>query len=206
MIILKKYKKSIIVLLGLFLFIQGQAQETRTIKNTSPVFTLNSNLLYDVTTSMNLGMEFRLSKKLTLKLPVSYNPWTFNDNKKFKFILVQPELRWWLCEPFSGHFFGLHGHYAYYNVGGIDMKKAIGLDYLKKEYRYQGDLYGAGISYGYQFYLAPRWSLEASIGAGFALLDYDIYNCETCGDFVKSEKKTYFGPTQVGLSLIYIIK
>jgi hypothetical protein len=75
-----------------------------------------------------------------------------------------------------------------------------------KQYRYQGNLYGVGLSYGYQFYLAPRWSLEASIGAGYAHLDYDMYQCETCGDLVKEEDKNYFGPTQVGISLIYILK
>ncbi|MDR0866442.1 MAG: DUF3575 domain-containing protein [Candidatus Symbiothrix sp.] len=200
MIILKSCKKSVIVICALFLFLQGQAQENKTIKNTSPVFALSTNLLYDATTSMNLGMEFGLSKRLTLKLPVTYNPWTFEDHKKFKFIFVQPELRWWLCEPFAGHFFGLHAHYAFFNVGGIGTT-----DYMET-HRFQGDLYGAGVSYGYQFYLAPRWSLEASIGAGFALMDYDKYECETCGSFLGNEKKTYFGPTQASISLIYIIK
>jgi hypothetical protein len=148
---------------------------------------------------LNLGVEFKLSDRLTLKLPVTYNPWTFNDNKKFKFILAQPELRWWFCEPFSGHFLGLHAHYAFFNVGGV------GSDYMK-DYRYQGDLWGGGISYGYQFYLAPRWILEAAIGVGYAHLNYDKYRCETCGDFLGEENKDYVGPTEVGISIIYIIK
>jgi hypothetical protein len=199
MAILKKCKKAIIVLFVLFAFSLVQAQEPKTIRNTTPVFTINSNLLYDATTSMNFGIEFKLNNRLTLKLPVTYNPWTFDHNRKFKFILTQPELRWWLCESFSGHFFGLHGHYALYNVG------SIGTDYMKK-HRYEGYLYGAGISYGYQFYLAPRWSLEASIGLGYAYMNYDVYKCETCGGYIKSENKNYFGPTQADISLIYILK
>ncbi|MDR0508131.1 MAG: DUF3575 domain-containing protein [Dysgonamonadaceae bacterium] len=205
MIILRKSKKSVVVLLVLFSFLQGHAQrEVRTImEDRSPVFTINSNLLYDVTTSMNIGMEFKVAKRLTLKLPVTYNPWTFADNKKFKFLLVQPELRWWLCEPFAGHFFGLHGHYALFNVGGIGPENITGNIF---NHRYEGDLYGAGISYGYQFYLAPRWNLELNIGAGWAHITYDRYPCEKCASVELSGTKDYFGPTQAGITLIYIIK
>jgi hypothetical protein len=196
----KKSGHGFIFMLLLFSFLQGQAQvQERGIINKTPVFAISSNLLYDATTSMNLGLEVKTGKQFTFKLPVTYNPWELKDNQKFKFILTQPELRWWLCDPFSGHYFGLHGHYAFYNVG------AVGTDHMKK-YRYEGDLYGAGISYGYQFYLAPRWSLEASIGAGYAHMTYDVYECETCGKFIKNEEKNYFGPTQAGISLIYIIK
>jgi hypothetical protein len=203
-----------VVLFVLVCFLQGQAQnEVRTVKNTSPVFAISSNLLYDATTSMNLGLEFRVAQRLTLKLPVTYNPWTFSDNKKFKFLLAQPELRWWLCEPFSGHFFGLHAHYALFNVGGMEAKWLENIAYatpafaLDKQYRYQGDLYGVGISYGYQFYLAPRWNLELNLGVGYARINYDKYPCEKCGTLLEADqKRDYFGPTQAGISLIYIIK
>jgi hypothetical protein len=194
-----KSRKTTIVLLSLFFLQPLQAQDFRTIKNTTPVFAISSNLLYDAATGMNLGVEFRLNNRLTLKLPATYNPWTFDRNRKLKFILAQPELRGWLCEPFSGHFFGLQGHYAQFNAG------RIGTDYMQK-HRYEGSLYGGGIVYGYQFYLAPRWSLEASIGLGYAYLDYTVYKCETCGEYIKSENKNYFGPTKADLSLIYILK
>jgi hypothetical protein len=190
----------------LSVFIQLKSQEQRIeitdinwAKYSTPVFALSTNLLYDATTSMNLGMEFKTGKRFTLKLPVVYNPWLFEDNKKFKFILAQPELRWWACEPFSGHYLGLNANYAFFNVGGV------GTDHTK-QYRYQGNLYGGGISYGYQFYLGTRWNLEASIGAGYAFLDYDVYYCESCGEFIRTEQKHYFGLTQVGITLIYIIK
>lgn len=202
MVILKKCKKGVIILFVLFLFFNVQAQvqeEVKAAKNTSPVFALSSNILYDATTSMNLGMEFKVANRLSLKLPATYNPWTFNDNKKLKFLLVQPELRWWFCEPFTGHFLGLHGHYAIFNVGGVGLERM-------KPYRYEGNLYGAGISYGYQFYLAPRWNLELNIGAGFVFIDYDKYDCETCGDKLGQKKELYFAPTQAGISLIYFLK
>jgi hypothetical protein len=155
---------------------------------------------------MNLGMEFKLKNSSTFKLPVTCNPWTFDNNKKAKFILVQPEWRWWLCEAFTGHFFGLHAHYAFYNVGGIRSVLSIPFSDYMRSYRFQGWLAGGGLTYGYQFYLAPRWSLEASLGIGYAYLNYDKYYCEECGKLISRDEKNYFGLTQAGISLIYIIK
>lgn len=160
---------------------------------------VKSNLLYDATTTINLGAEVALTPKLTLDLSGNYNPWEFSENKKLKHWLVQPELRYWLCNKFNGHFLGVHAHYGEFNMGGIKM---LGME----DHRYEGNLIGAGLSYGYQWILNPRWSIEASLGVGYAYLDYKKYNCEKCGDYLGSYKKNYFGPTKVAVSLIYIIK
>lgn len=164
-----------------------------------PEFAVKTNALYWATTTTNLSFEVALSKKYTLDVLGTYNPWEFSNNKKLKHWLVQPELRYWLCERFNGHFFGLHAHYAEFNVGGI---KQLGMEH----YRYQGNLYGGGISYGYHWILNKRWSIEATIGAGYAHIDYDKYKCEKCGTKIKEDNKNYWGPTRVGLSLVYIIK
>jgi len=34
---------------------------------------------------------------------------------------VQPELRYWLCEKFNGHFFGVHLHGGIFNVGALSL-------------------------------------------------------------------------------------
>jgi hypothetical protein len=203
---MKKKIRNIFFLPLLFFCFKGYPQETRTVVNKIPSMAINSNLLYDLTTGMNLGVEFKLNNFSTLKLPVTYNPWASENSKRFKFVLFQPEWRWWLCEAFTGHFFGLHAHYAYYNVGGVDKILSIDFsDYMKK-HRFQGYLIGGGLTYGYQFYLAPRWSLEASLGIGYAYLDYDTYYCEECGKLISRESKNYFGLTQAGISLIYFLK
>lgn len=181
---------------------QVQAQQT-TDDVKLPAVAVKTNLLYDATATLNLGAEFRLGRNLTLDVPVNYNPWTFEDNKKWKHILVQPEIRWWTCESFNGHFFGLHSHYAYYNVGGLDSPPFS--DYMNK-HRFEGWLAGAGLSYGYHWILDKRWSLEATLGFGYARMYYDKYTCKECGVKLGSEKKDYFGPTRVGISLIYMIK
>lgn len=164
-----------------------------------PEFAVKTNALYWATTTANLGFEVGLSKKLTLDVSGNYNPWEFSDNKQIKHWLVQPELRYWLCERFYGHFFGLHAHYAEANVSNLNI---FGLG----DYRYQGNIYGAGISYGYQWILNKRWSMEATVGVGYARLNFDKYNCGTCGSKISKEHKNYFGPTKVALSIIYVIK
>lgn len=164
-----------------------------------PKFAIKTNALYWATTTANLGFEVGLSQKLTLDVSGNYNPWEFSNNKQIKHWLVQPELRYWLCERFYGHFFGLHAHYAEANVSNLNI---FGLG----DYRYQGNIYGAGISYGYQWILNKRWSMEATVGVGYARLNFDKYNCGTCGSKIGKEHKNYFGPTKIALSIIYVIK
>lgn len=165
----------------------------------SPKIAVKTNAIYWATTTPNLGFEIGLGKRTTLDISGNYNPWTFGDNRKLKHWLVQPELRIWTCERFAGHFFGVHAHYAQYNAGGMGF-------FGMRKYRYQGELYGGGLSYGYQWLIGKRWNMEATLGIGYARLIYDKYDCPRCGEHLGKEKKNYFGPTKVGLSFVYLIK
>lgn len=140
---------------------------------------LKTNLLYDATTTIGVGAEFRTGAKTTLDVPVGINLWTFSDNMKLKHLLIQPELRYWFCESFMEHFVGFHLHGAQFNAGGLDLP--IGRLSNLKDSRYDGYLYGAGVSYGYQWLIHPRWNFELSLGAGYARIHYDKYPCSHCG-------------------------
>lgn len=166
----------------------------------TPLWAVKSNLLLDLIGSISLGTELKTGERYSLDLSFSYNPWEFNVNKNMKYILVQPEIRYWLCEPFNGHFFGLHGLYAHYNLTGLPFS-----DYMRNS-RLQGDLYGVGLSYGYQWSISKRWSLEGNFGVGYVHADYDRYACKNCKKFLGSESKNYFTPTKASLSVIYFIK
>ena len=120
---------------------------------------LKSNILYDATTTPNLGIELRLSNKWTAGMNIALNPWTFPDNKKLKHLLVAPQARYWLCESFSGHYFGANIAYVHYNVS--DIKFPFGLYGGVDGERRQGDLAAIGASYGYTWILSPHWSLDA---------------------------------------------
>ncbi|HML66125.1 MAG TPA: DUF3575 domain-containing protein [Dysgonomonas sp.] len=165
---------------------------------------IKSNLAYWATATPNLGMEFALGRKSTLDISGGLNPFEFSDNKRFKHWLVQPEYRWWFCEAFNGHFLGIHAHGAQFNVGGWDIP--IGRLDVFKDKRYEGYLYGGGISYGYQWVLTNRWNFEFNIGAGYARIHYDEYPCKDCGTKQDEGNYNYWGVTKVGLSFIYFIK
>ena len=165
---------------------------------------IKNNLLYDATVTPNLALEIAMSRKMTLEMAAGLNFFDFSNNKKIKHFLVQPELRWWTCDVFNGHFFGLHGHGAQFNVGGWDIPVGR-LDTFKNR-RYEGYLLGGGISWGYQWVMSPRWNFEVNLGGGYARIDYTEYCGKKCGSPIKEGKYNYWGVTRAGLSLVYFIK
>ena len=70
--------------------------------------------------------------------------------------------------------------------------------------RYEGDLYGFGFTYGYQWMLNRHWNIEAAIGLGYAHIIYDRYPCADCGTRQKGGHKNYLGPTKAAVSLVYL--
>lgn len=168
---------------------------------------MKSNLLYTATTTPNVGAEITIGKKLTGQLFYGLNPWEFEKNKKIRHWLVMPELRYWTCSPFNGHFVGIHALGGQFNLAGINIPKGITpfgkLDDIK-HHHYEGYYLGVGLTYGYQWILSRHWNFEASIGVGYTYLDYTRYQCATCG-FKEQEGNThYLGPTKEVLSLIYV--
>lgn len=167
---------------------------------------VKTNLASALLSNINVSGEILLSpdfkgKALTLNVPVSYNPFTYSNNVKLKHIAVQPELRMWLDQPFREFFVGVHAHYAYYNIGGVS-----GLSKKLKEHRYQGNLFGMGLSGGYKHMLGNRFGLESSLGLGYARMDYDEFRCAKCGTKTGSGTKNYFGLTKAAISMVYMIR
>jgi hypothetical protein len=272
---------------------------------------LKTNLLYDATTTINLGYEIALSEKSTLDIWGNYNPWilgykwvgiedagsrfTEKREKKLKHWMLQPEFRWWNCEKFNGHFFGVHLHGGQFSVGAMSLPFGIGrykysfstdeneverdqfgqaahgdegwgsylgqypvkmetggrqgdgtvlperqvsgvmykpgtLPYVglvnyagAEEARnqmlyanadrdgvytnsFEGWFAGAGVSYGYHWILGPHFSMEFTLGIGFAYLDYDKLRCTTCRQVIAQDKSWYFGPTRAGVGLVWMLK
>ena len=243
---------------------------------------LKTNLLYDATTTINLGYEVALNHKTTLDIWMNYNPWTLgrkwvglyeqelNTNSesasqrdsKLKHLAIQPEIRFWTCEKFNGHFFGVHLHGGMFNVGALKLPFSMGRykdakgEYLgtfpvtmtplghpnikvqgvgyhpsKEAYpglggnietndeiwgnadrdgvyvnSFEGWFAGAGVSYGYHLIVSPRFSMEFTLGVGYAYLKYEKSRCTDCKRKLGDETDHYFGPTRAGLSLVYMLK
>lgn len=183
-----------------------RAASTPYTRNTPPLLAVKTNLLWWAARgTWNIAGEVGLGKQTSLELSGGNNRWNFDgsaeNNKKLAHWIIKPEFRYWLCERFNGHFFGVHALYSKYNVSGYDIPLLF-----EKEYRYEGKAYGAGISYGYHLPLSKRWGVEFNVGAGAVQMNYKKYACEKCGTQEGEYKKTYLGPTELGLKVIYMIK
>ncbi len=166
---------------------------------------IKTNLLYDATLTLNGGVEVKFANRWTGDLSANLNAWDVNGHK-WKHWLAQPELRYWFCQAFSGHFVGAHLLGGQYNYGNLDMDfKFLGTDFGKlKDHRYQGWMAGAGIAYGYSWILDRHWNFEAEIGIGWVYTRSDVFECADCGQKVETDKPhNYFGPTKAALNLIY---
>lgn len=162
---------------------------------------LKNNLLYDASLTPNIGMEVGLARKWTFDATFGLNPWTFNDNKKWRHWLVQPEARYWFCEKFNGHFVGLHLMGGEFNAGGV--KFPFGIAPCLHHNRYEGWYAGGGLVYGYQWPVSRHFSVETVIGLGYDYLKYKKFPCEHCGTQTGEGHYNYIGPTKVALNMIY---
>lgn len=166
-----------------------------------------TNFVYDATASINAGLELGLAPKWTLDVSGNFNNWNMSEGRKWKHWFVQPELRYWLCDRFSGHFFGFHLFGGQYNIGGLDIDlKFLGTDFSKlKDHRYQGWFIGAGVAYGYTWILDKHWNLEAELGLGYGYTRFDRFECVGCGRKIEEDKKHhYVGPTKAAINLVYL--
>ena len=167
---------------------------------------IKTNVLYGAATyTPNLALEYGLGDRTTINISGGYNPWNLNNNlnKGYKLAhwVVQPEFRYWSCERFNGHFFGVHATYSIYNIGGKKLPMLFGKD--SEKYRYKGSAYGGGFTYGYLLNITPRFALEFEIGAGYLHLNYDQYYAFKCGSFIKTDSRNYFGITKMGATLVF---
>ena len=176
------------------------------VKRNKLTWSLKTNLLYAATLTPNLGLEVGLNSRFSLDISGGYNPWNRKgkkgDNDKLVHWLIQPELRYWFCEPASGHFIGIHAVATKYNIGGHKL-----LYIFDKHYRYEGWGAGAGFTYGYSWMLTGRWGIEAFLGLGIVQLNYEKTDNEKwCCTQSEHSTKTYLGLTKIGVSLIYNIR
>ena len=203
---MKKYL--IIVLILVVAFPRGASAQKAGIK---------TNLLYWATTTPNLGAEVKLAQKFTFNLEAGYNPFTLDSskevNKKIKHYLITPEVRYWFCESFNGHFLGVNANYSQFNVSAVEIPQIFlalnsptGFTGTTKNTRNEGWATGAGITYGYQWILGKRLNMEATLGLGYWYTNYEEFNNRKCGLFQQSYNRHLLGITKCGLSLIYMIK
>lgn len=155
---------------------------------------IKSNALYLAAGVANIGGEYAFHPHWSVDLPLVYSPYTIARRYRMRFLYIQPEARYWLDRPMKGHFFGVHLHAGVFNVS------------LDNKNRYQSEkgFHGAGISYGYAMPLSRRWSMEFTVGVGYAFTKYcTYYNVPNGLRYEKDLPYNYWGLTKLGLNFVY---
>jgi len=172
-----------------------------------PAVALKTNLLYAASAlTPNLSLEIGTKPRQSVELSGSYswrgrNAAASDNHKQSAHWIARGEYRWWLCERFSGHYFGAHALYGRYYISGHEVPLMF-----EKEYSYHGWAAGAGATYGYSVPLGKQWNLEFNVGVGYMYMKYDRGTCVKCDPQPEKKDKHYFGPTRAGINLVFTIK
>ena len=154
---------------------------------------IKTNALLWATGSPNLGAEFRVGRHVTLNFEgaVNYLKISSINTKAAAFM---PEVRYWFSgRPLAGHFVGLMGGAASYST-------------TFSQTRHKGDVFAAGLTYGYSFVLSRHWSLEATAGVGVAHLNEKRFKTTEEAPAEANNKKWAPTLTKLGVTFVYIIK
>lgn len=155
---------------------------------------IKSNALYLAAGVTNIGGEYAFHPHWSVDLPLVYSPYTIARRYRMRFLYIQPEARYWLDRPMKGHFFGVHLHAGVFNVSLDD----------KNRYQSEKGFHGGGISYGYAMPLSRRWSMEFTVGVGYAFTKYcTYYNVHNGIRYEKDIPYHYWGLTKLGLNFVY---
>lgn len=180
---------------------EPMAVETASEGRTPYTFAVRTNLLYDAFLLPTLGVEWRINRDLGIKLDGSLSWWGGNSDKVQKMWLLSPEVRWYLLAN-KRFYVGASGSYGEYNI----YKYMLG-NMLTDDTGYQGKLWNAGVTVGYQLCLSRNFSVDFNLGLGYTRSEYDSFamidKVRVYKDRDKS--KNFWGPTQAGISLVWTI-
>lgn len=189
-----------------------QEQQEQTMRNVQvtekrPLFAVKTNLLFDAALIPNVEIEVPIGSTNRWSINGEYMfPWWLLDGDKYSLQILTGGLegRYWLGsrenrmnrEVLTGHFLGL-----YAGGGKYDLQW--------KENGYQGEFFiAAGISYGYAHEIARNLRLEYNIGIGLLRTDYRHYHARDNYRTLlwqENGKYTWFGPTKVKISLVWLL-
>lgn len=165
-------------------------------------FAVRNNLIYDISGTPNLGVDVRVSQHWTLGLTAGYRPWPLDDKttRKWRHLLVAPELRYWNDSTFHRSYWGMNLIYSHYNVGNVTFP--FSLYQTVRDHRVQGDLAAIGAFYGRSWRLNRYFRLEGELGLGVGYTWAKRYDCAHCGEYQGRENKPFLIP-KLTLNVVY---
>ena len=174
-------------------------------KTFRPLLALKTNLLYDLLLAPNIEVEVPLGRNNRWSLMAEYtNPWWRWKKLDYSYEIQEAgiELRHWFspgCAEgrpcLSGHFWGAYAATLKYDLENDQTGN-------------QGELFSAGLTYGYSWPLSAHWNLELSASAGVAFGERRHYRAEfdsTHLIYKYTKNMFYVGPTKLKVSLVWIV-
>lgn len=144
--------------------------------------------------SPNLGIEARLSRRVTLGVNMAGNPFKTvfgKDDLRLSNFRVEPFVRYWFNRPMARNFVGIN------LLGG-----AYDLRYNKR--CYTGDIFGAGIHYGYALVLGGQWNVTFSGGIGIGYVrGFDYKSSEDQPAAINTSKVIPLPDLSISFSYIF---
>ena len=176
-----------------------------------PLMAIRTNLLYDLATAVNVGIEFYTrNPHWSILAHYTFPWWSSKKNHLCLQVLdgsIEPRYYFNGQAGHTGHYLSLYGHANLYDLG------------LDEELGWQGEGWGAGLGYGHvwQPFKNKKWKLEAFIRVGYYHSVYDPYHAGEPGNdkyyydwegpienFVRrNHRLRWFGPTGLGVTLSY---
>lgn len=179
-------------------------------ENSAYIFKFKTNLLYDAALIPNIGLEFPVSRHLSINADWMYAWWSNHDkNRHWRIYGGDLGLRYYFssgCRDrwnLTGHHIGLYGQVLVFQIAfggkgyitGIPGENLWGKPYL-----------GGGVEYGYTKRIGRRLNLDFSLGIGYMAGEYRVYRPDQ-GHYLwqSSHKRNWFGPTKAEISLQWLI-
>lgn len=160
-----------------------------------PYMAIKTNVAYDAIGVMNLAYECQFANHWTAELPVMWSFWDWRQSLGMRGVALQPGVKYWFATPGDGHALGADIDLAWYNC-------------RRDEKRYQNTgrpLMGVSLNYAYSLNLGRGWKAEFSLGVGYINTRYNTYYNIDNGALISTRDRNYFGPTRVGISLVYAL-
>ena len=167
------------------------------------MFAAKTNLLGDVFTAVNLGIEVPIGKRFSVNAHYMFPWWAagpYGNKYALQVLDLEGEFRWWFIpgkEKLLGHYLALQGR------GG-----KFDLQWNRKFGCYQCNDWGVGLSYGYAMKLGKHLNMEFAFTLGYMEIDYQHYvPSPDWSVLLRDNSKVgtlhYFGPTSLKVSLVY---
>ena len=176
-----------------------------------PVLNVRTNLLYDLGTALNVGVEYYIPRS-RWTLAASYTfPWWSHDQSHHYFQLLDGSVE-------ARRYFDKNTHPTGYYLSAYGQVNLYDFSFNAED-AWQGEGWGAGLGYGYvwQPWRNQRWKLDAFVRFGYYQTLYDPYHASDPfngkyyhdwegmpEDFIpRNHRLRWLGPTGAGVTISY---